>query len=114
MNALVDILLALALLGLAAGAVAGAALFRSIVMFVVFGVILALAWGRLGAPDLALAEAAIGAGLTGALLLVSYRGSVRTEASAAQWPGVAPCGTLGSPDHRPCHRPRRHRRGLAS
>jgi uncharacterized MnhB-related membrane protein len=30
---------------------------------------MALAWARLGAPDIALAEAAIGAGLTGALLL---------------------------------------------
>jgi len=66
--ALLDLLLALALLGLALGAVAGAALFRSIVMFVVFGLMLAVVWGRLGAPDLALAEAALGAGLTGALL----------------------------------------------
>ena len=32
----------------------------------------ALAWARLAAPDIGLAEAAIGAGLTGALLLDAY------------------------------------------
>jgi uncharacterized MnhB-related membrane protein len=32
---------------------------------------MALAWARLDAPDIALAEAAIGAGLTGALLLTA-------------------------------------------
>ena len=44
-------------------------LFRAIVLFIVFGLLLALTWGRLQAPDVALAEAAVGAGLTGALLL---------------------------------------------
>jgi uncharacterized MnhB-related membrane protein len=33
----------------------------------------AIAWIRLGAPDVAIAEAAIGAGLTGALLLITIR-----------------------------------------
>lgn len=42
---------------------------RAVAMFIVFGLLMALAWARLGAPDIALAEAAIGAGLTGALLL---------------------------------------------
>ncbi len=46
-------------------------LFRAIVFFIAFGLLMALTWARLGAPDIALAEAAIGAGLTGALLLVS-------------------------------------------
>lgn len=44
-------------------------LFKAVVQFVVFGLLVSLAWVRLGAPDVALAEAAIGAGLTGALLL---------------------------------------------
>lgn len=43
--------------------------FRAVIMFIVFGLLLTLAWARLAAPDIALAEAAIGAGLTGALLL---------------------------------------------
>jgi multicomponent Na+:H+ antiporter subunit G len=44
-------------------------MFRAVVMFIVFGLLMALAWVRLQAPDIALAEAAIGAGLTGVLLL---------------------------------------------
>lgn len=44
-------------------------IFRVSVYFIVFGMILALVWIRLGAFDLALAEVALGAGITGALLL---------------------------------------------
>lgn len=64
-----DILLIAALLWSAARALTAADLFRAVVMFIVFGLLMALAWARLGAPDIALAEAAIGAGLSGALLL---------------------------------------------
>lgn len=44
-------------------------LFRAVVMFIVFGLCMSLVWVRLKAPDIALAEAAIGAGITGVLLL---------------------------------------------
>lgn len=44
-------------------------IFSVTVYFIVFGMILALVWIRLGAFDLALAEVALGAGITGALLL---------------------------------------------
>jgi energy-converting hydrogenase B subunit D len=44
-------------------------MFRAVVLFITLGLLLALSWARLDAPDIALAEAAIGAGLTGALLL---------------------------------------------
>ncbi|HEY4545354.1 MAG TPA: hydrogenase subunit MbhD domain-containing protein [Pedomonas sp.] len=44
-------------------------LFRAVVMFIVLGLLASLAWLRLGAPDLAMTEAAVGAGLTGVLLL---------------------------------------------
>lgn len=64
-----DLLLAMSLLWSAARALTVADLFRAVVMFIVFGLLMALAWARLDAPDIALAEAAIGAGLTGALLL---------------------------------------------
>jgi energy-converting hydrogenase B subunit D len=50
-------------------ALATAELFRAVALFIVFGLVMTLAWVRLQAPDVALAEAAIGAGLTGALLL---------------------------------------------
>jgi uncharacterized MnhB-related membrane protein len=64
-----DLLLALALLWSAWRAMATPDLGRGVVMFIVFGLLMTLAWARLQAPDIALAEAAIGAGLTGALLL---------------------------------------------
>lgn len=63
-----DAILALLLIWAAAQALHGE-LFRTTVMFIVFGVLVALAWFRLGAPDLAMAEAAVGAGLAGVLLL---------------------------------------------
>lgn len=54
---------------LAVRALAEVKMFKSVVLFVAFGLLTALAWVRLAAPDIALAEAAIGAGITGALLL---------------------------------------------
>lgn len=66
-----DILLGVALLWTAAAAVTVRDMFRAVVLFIVFGVLMALAWVRLHAPDIALAEAALGAGLTGTLLLDS-------------------------------------------
>jgi uncharacterized MnhB-related membrane protein len=54
-------------------------LLRSVVMFIAFGLLLALAWARLAAPDVALAEAAIGAGLTGALFLDALRDFSQSE-----------------------------------
>lgn len=64
-----DLLLASTLVWSAWGALASRHLDRAIVLFIVFGLLMALAWARLSAPDIGIAEAAIGAGLTGALLL---------------------------------------------
>jgi len=66
-----DAVLGFALLWLAWRALASPNLFLAIVLFIAFGLLMALAWVRLDAPDVALAEAAIGAGLTGALLLAA-------------------------------------------
>ena len=66
-----DALLVLTLLWLAWRVLMGPDLFKSIVFFIAFGLVMALAWVRLRAPDVALAEAAIGAGLTGALFLAA-------------------------------------------
>ena len=68
-----DLLLVVTLLGLAGVLLFGAGLFRSTVLFIVFGLLMALTWARLNAPDLALAEAAVGAGVTGALVLAAWR-----------------------------------------
>ena len=67
----IDGLLALLLLWLATRALSSPRLLEAVVLFVGFGLTLALVWVRLDAPDIALAEAAIGAGLTGALLLAA-------------------------------------------
>lgn len=64
-----DLLTVAALLWIAWGTLVTRDLFSAVVLFIVFGLLMALAWVRLGAPDVALAEAAIGAGLTGVLLL---------------------------------------------
>jgi energy-converting hydrogenase B subunit D len=66
---LFDLFVAGALLLLAVGILFGRSLFRSAVLFVVLGLVMALAWVRLQAPDIALAEAAIGAGITGGLIV---------------------------------------------
>ena len=66
-----DSLLGLCLFWLAWSTLASPDLFKAIVLFIAFGLLMALAWVRLDAPDVALAEAAIGAGLTGALLLAA-------------------------------------------
>ncbi|WP_019341745.1 hydrogenase subunit MbhD domain-containing protein [Stutzerimonas stutzeri] len=68
---LFDGVLGLLVLGLAFGALHGRNLYASVLLFIAFGLALALVWARLGAADLALAEAAIGAGLTGVLLFTA-------------------------------------------
>jgi multisubunit Na+/H+ antiporter MnhB subunit len=66
-----DILLCLMIVAVALGAIIGRDLFAGVALFIVYGLLLAAAWVRLGAVDVALAEAAIGAGLTGVLLLAA-------------------------------------------
>jgi multisubunit Na+/H+ antiporter MnhB subunit len=66
---LVDLSLAALTLWVAWRALSHDDLFVSVMLFIVFGLLMSLLWVLLGAEDIALAEAAIGAGLTGALLL---------------------------------------------
>ena len=70
---LFDVGIAALALALAAFAGAARASFAAIVGFVALGLLLALAWLRLGAPDVALTEVAIGSGLTGVLLIGTER-----------------------------------------
>jgi energy-converting hydrogenase B subunit D len=65
----VDLLLAVLLIWIAWRVETTADLFKAVVFYIVFGLLMTLAWVRLNAPDIALAETAIGTGLTGALLL---------------------------------------------
>ncbi|WP_408648030.1 Na(+)/H(+) antiporter subunit B [Thiocapsa bogorovii] len=84
MNALLtvfDLLLTLTLLGLAVVTLTSREPRRAVILFIAFGLLLALVWARLRAPDLALAEAAIGAGLSGALMLAAARRASGRQAS---------------------------------
>jgi len=67
-----DLLVALSLLWCGWHTLATPRLDRAIVLFITFGLLMTLVWARLSAPDIGLAEAAIGAGLTGALLFDAY------------------------------------------
>ena len=64
-----DALIAAAILAVAFATVAARGTFTAVALFVAYGLLLAFAWVRLDAMDVALTEAAIGAGLSGALLL---------------------------------------------
>ena len=74
-----DFLMAASLVGLAAASVYSRNLFRSVVLFMVFGLVMALVWARLQAPDIAITEVALGAGLTGAMLLYAVYWLKRSE-----------------------------------
>lgn len=74
-----DVLLGLAVLAGAAAAVTPRRRMGATVAFLVFGVLLVMLWTRLGAPDVALAEAAIGTGVTGALFVDTATRGRRTQ-----------------------------------
>ena len=92
------------LLGLAAWTVVAREAFTAVVSFIAYGLLLTLAWVYLRGIDVALTEAAIGAGLTGALLinaaarLRSTEAAARAErpAASSRWlaAGVSACVTL--------------------
>lgn len=74
-----DVLLMLCTLSVAALALYHPRMFAAAVLFIVYGLLLSLIWLRLSAPDVALAEAAIGAGITGVLLIGSIARLVRAR-----------------------------------
>ncbi|MCE9672109.1 DUF4040 domain-containing protein [Myxococcus stipitatus] len=67
--ALFDACLALCLPLLAWMVLRTESLSQAVVLFVALGLLAALGWARLDAPDISLVEAAVGTGLTGALLM---------------------------------------------
>lgn len=68
---LFDALLVSALVAVAWRALASEELYTGIAFFIAFGLLMTLAWARLAAPDIALAEAGIGTGFTGALFFAA-------------------------------------------
>ena len=87
MTLALDAALCALILGVALATVLGRGVFRTIVFFIVYGLLLSVGWVRLDAVDVALAEAAIGAGLTGVLFLAAFGRLARTGAEAEPAPG---------------------------
>ncbi len=90
MSSALNIALILLLLALALWTVVARETFAAVAGFVAYGLLLTLAWIALAAVDVALTEAAIGAGLTGALLIVAASRLRKAEAAAlTERPGLA-------------------------
>ncbi|MFW5791635.1 MAG: hydrogenase subunit MbhD domain-containing protein [Desulfohalobiaceae bacterium] len=89
---ILDCSLALTLVVLSFRILQSSDLFQAVVLFITFGLVMALTWVRLEAPDIALTEAAVGAGLAGVLLLDSLRrmGRRRETPAPADKPAPAP------------------------
>ena len=83
-----DVGLALLASALAVWIVSTRQAFAAVVGFVGIGLVLALAWIRLAAVDVALTEAAIGSGITGAVLLTAVTRLHQTRPALAP----EPCG----------------------
>jgi multisubunit Na+/H+ antiporter MnhB subunit len=87
-SGLFDVVLAALVLGVAAWTTTARANFSAVVGFIVFGLLLAVIWVRLAAVDVGLTEAAVGSGVTGAVLLAASARLRPTEARArAEYPG---------------------------
>jgi uncharacterized MnhB-related membrane protein len=82
MTTVVSAVVVLLLLWLALWTVVAREAFVAVAGFVVYGLLLSLVWVRLAGIDVALTEAAIGGGLTGALLLGAVGRLRGTEAEA--------------------------------
>ncbi len=79
MNWAVNLLIMAFLLATAATAVALKDLLASVIVFSAYSLMMALLWTQLHAPDLALTEAAVGAGVTTVLFVITIYKTVRKE-----------------------------------
>lgn len=89
-----DILLAALVLWVAFWTILARDTFTSVIAFVSYGLLLALVWVRIAAPDVALTEAAIGSGVTGSLLILASTRLLRA--------GVPADGERPGPSLRAC------------
>lgn len=80
-----DLVLALLTIGIAWRALNTHSMRDGVALFIALGVLVSLIWARLEAPDLAIAEVAIGSGITGALLMAAMH-DLPTEVHSQQRP----------------------------
>ena len=89
MTDVLNILLALLILGLAVWTIVAREAYAAAIGFIAYGLLLTLVWVQLRGIDVALTEAAIGGGLTGALLIRAAAKLRKTETAArAERPGA--------------------------
>jgi uncharacterized MnhB-related membrane protein len=79
MTGLLNILLLLFLVVSALIAVCSRDLLTAVIIFIAYSLVMALVWQMLRAPDLAVAEAVVGAGATALLLLAAIGKTRRHE-----------------------------------
>lgn len=79
MNYTVNLLLMLFLLATAVVAIALKDLLAAVVVFSAYSLMMALLWTQLRAPDLALTEAAVGAGVITVLFIITVYKTTRRE-----------------------------------
>jgi multisubunit Na+/H+ antiporter MnhB subunit len=79
---IIDLLLGILMVILAGASLLLSQLFISVMAFIGLGLVVAVVWARLGAVDIALAEAMIGSGITGALFLAALGRMAREEDQA--------------------------------
>ena len=102
-----DIGLVVLILGIGAWTIAAREAFAAVIGFVVYGLLLSIAWVRLSAVDVALTEAAIGGGMTGMLMLGAVarlrfaKGNDVTDQPATTFCGG---GIVRAGRGRPCNR----------
>jgi multisubunit Na+/H+ antiporter MnhB subunit len=97
MMSALNIGIVLLVLGLGAWVIFAPRAFSAVVGFIAYGLLLTLAWVQLGGVDVALTEAAIGGGLTGALLIgavARMRGSAAVGRSEQAGPVVTTLAAL--------------------
>ncbi len=68
-----EFILIVALIVCAVSALHAKHLLSAVVIFMAYGLVMAVIWALLQSPDLALTEAAVGAGVTGILLLLTLK-----------------------------------------
>jgi multisubunit Na+/H+ antiporter MnhB subunit len=88
MELLFDMLLAALVLAVGAWSIMARQMMTAVIVFITYGLLLSLAWVRLGAIDVALTEAAIGSGVTG-MLLIAAAGKFNADPVALRMPSLS-------------------------
>ena len=79
MNWTVNLLLLVFLVATASAAIILRDLLAAVIVFSAYSLMMAILWTQLRAPDLALTEAAVGAGITTVLFVITIYKTVRKE-----------------------------------